>query len=357
MKKVGREVLFLDTKENNPRNGEGGFIRLKNGAIMLGYTEYFGDSWADHASARLVCMTSYDEGETWTDKKVLVEKPEESKNVMSLSFLRMNNGDIGAFYIHKNLDGTDKILFIRSGDEGETWSEPISCMDCLEEQDYYVLNNDRVLKLQNGRIIFAASRHSIFDDRFDFAPGEVFFFVSDDDGYTWKRTSARLCCPFEDEPNGYQEPGLYQFEDGKLWCYIRSALGCQMRSYSEDNGETWTQPSLHKFFTSPLSPMLVKDVGDYTVAIFNPSPHYILKSETEPWGRTPYVCAVSTDKGQTFTKEKLFYIEDDLTNGYCYPAIIEGDDYFLVAYYHSNNTGVCLNSLKVVKIMYSEIED
>ena len=35
MKKIGREVLFLNSKENNPRNGEGTFLRLKNGNIVL----------------------------------------------------------------------------------------------------------------------------------------------------------------------------------------------------------------------------------------------------------------------------------------------------------------------------------
>ena len=52
----------------------------------------------------------------------------------------------------------------------------------------------------------------------------------------------------------------------------------------------------------------------------------------------------------------MFYIEDDLDNGYCYPAIFEGENSFLVAYYHSNNTDVCLNSTKIIKVMYDEIE-
>ena len=101
--------------------------------------------------------------------------------------------------------------------------------------------------------------------------------------------------------------------------------------------------------------MLVKDCGPYTVAVFNPVPEHVLRPDSEPWGRTPFVIAVSTDRGATFNKEKIFYLEDDLNNGYCYPAIFEGDNYFLVAYYHSNNTDVCLNSTKILKVMYDEI--
>lgn len=47
MKKIGREVLFLEAKQNNPRNGEGSFISLKNGGILYAFTEYFGDYWND----------------------------------------------------------------------------------------------------------------------------------------------------------------------------------------------------------------------------------------------------------------------------------------------------------------------
>jgi hypothetical protein len=50
-------------------------------------------------------------------------------------------------------------------------------------------------------------------------------------------------------------------------------------------------------------------------------------------------------------------LEDDPANAYCYPAIFAGDDYFLVAYYHSNNSGVCLSSCKLTKVMQAELID
>lgn len=354
MKKIGREVLFIAAKENNPRNGEGSFIRLRNGSILFGYTEYIGDDWEDDASARIVCITSCDEGESWTDKRVIIEKPVNAKNVMSLTFLRMNNDDIGAFYIHKNSDGTDKIMLIRSADEGITWSEPVDCMQSLDRQDYYVMNNDRALRTASGRIILPMARHSIYINP-EFAPGVLCFFVSDDDGKSWRKTETEFSLPYDTDDDGYQEPGLYQFTDGRLWCYIRTALGCQFECFSDNDGESWTSPEPNHFFTSPLSPMLVKDVGEITVAIFNPIANHLLSNDELTWGRTPYVCSVSYDKGRTFTKENTFYIEDDMNNGYCYPAVISCKDGFLIAYYHSNNSGICLNSTKIIKIMYNEI--
>ena len=355
MKKVGRQVHFLGTSEFNQRNGEGAFIKLKDGTIMFGFTEFTANDWEDDVEARISCIFSKDNGETWSEKSVLFERPTDSKNIMSLSFLRMNNNDIGAFYIVKNLDGTDKIVISRSADEGKTWSDPISCMQCLEEQDYYVLNNDRVLKLSHGRILFAVAKHTVLNTDKDFEPGEIHFFLSDNDGESFEKTDVVFKCPFPQNTDGYEEPGLFEYKDGKIWCYIRTGLGFQYECFSEDYGKTFTLPEPNLFFSSACSPMLVKNFKGKVVAIFNPVPEHVLRDECEPWGRTPFVMAVSDDNGKTFSKEKLYCIEDDLNNGYCYPAIYEGDNYMLVAYYHSNNTGICLNSTKIIKIDYSEI--
>lgn len=356
MKKVGRQVLFLETGPGNPRNGEGSFLRLRDGSIFFGYTEYTGSGWHDHASARLSCLISRDEGETWGEKGILLEKPENCKNIMSLSLLRMGNGDVGAFYIRKNLDGTDGLWLIRSSDEGKTWSEPINCMGAYQDTDYYVLNNDRVLRLKNGRILFSACRHSIFTGSENLAPGVVCFFCSDDDGFTWRKTNTEFAMPFPGDPVGFQEPGLYEREDGSLWCYLRTRLGCQFQCFSQDGGESWSFPEPNYFFSSPDSPMLVKDAGRCTLAVFNPIPRYTTRPESEPWGRTPLVCAVSHDRGKTFSKEGLYAIEEDLSNGYCYPALLEGPNCFLLAYYHSNGTGICLNSCKIVKVSLDELQ-
>ena len=50
-------------------------------------------------------------------------------------------------------------------------------------------------------------------------------------------------------------------------------------------------------------------------------------------------------------------IEDDPKNGYCYPTVFDGGDYLLVGYYHSNGSGVPLNSNKIVKVLKSELAD
>lgn len=133
--KPAKEILLIGTSDTNPRNGEGSFIKLLNGNIMFGYTEFSGnDSCDDDAHAQIVAITSADGGNTWGNKRVLFTKPDGSQNIMSLSFLRMHNGDLGAFYILKHADGADSIMLTRSTDDGNTWSEPIDCTACIDRK-------------------------------------------------------------------------------------------------------------------------------------------------------------------------------------------------------------------------------
>ena len=135
-------------------------------------------------------------------------------------------------------------------------------------------------------------------------------------------------------------------------------------AYSDDEAETWSEEEPGVFFSSPLSLMQVKKTGEYTVAIFNPIPEFTGRDcahrvGKEPWGRPPLVCAVSRDDGKNHNGtsfDKLFYLEDDRKNGYCYPAVFDGGDYFLTAYYHSNDTGHCLDSTKIMKVECGELE-
>ncbi len=363
MSTIGKEVAFIKTSETNARNGEGAFIRLKDGRIMYAYTEYVGNDWSDDAVARISAVISSDEGESWKEKVVLFEPREGEQNVMSVSLINMENGDIGIFYLTKSTN-KDEIYctptFRRSSD-GLNWGEPIKC---AEEDKYYVVNNDRVIRLKSGRLAAPVALHGVCkhgekDHSFTIEPGKIQFVISDDDGYSWKMLPVSLKSPFNDERQ-LQEPGLYQHEDGTIWLYIRTNYGFQLEAFSNDNCESWSNLEANMFFSSPPSPMLIKKVKDYTLAIFNPIPRYTTRDDgIDNWGRSPFLCAVSKTDGKGKSQEafdKVFFLEEDRKNGYCYPSVFEGDDYFLAAYYHSEGTNVCLKSTKIKKIMYSELE-
>ena len=251
MKKVGRQVQFIPATQNISRIGEGSFIRLNNDHILFGYTEFNSCGREDEDIAQIVAVISCDDGESWSEKLVLFEKPEDAVNIMCLSFLRMANGDIGAFYITKNADGSDDIMLSRSKDEGKSWSEPASCISDILGRNYYILNNDRVTRTSSGRIILPLACHPVQADADYFPPGHLVFVYSDDDGKTWQKSESVLECPFPSDKNGFQEPGIYEKENGTLWCYIRTGMGFQFECFSADDGKSFsvTQPNI--FFSSP----------------------------------------------------------------------------------------------------------
>ena len=77
-----------------------------------------------------------------------------------------------------------------SNDEAKTWSEPIECI--TDEIGYYVLNNDRVIQLRDGRLIMAVALHNLPTYKEPNWKGHVMCYHSDDSGKTWRRNSTIL---------------------------------------------------------------------------------------------------------------------------------------------------------------------
>lgn len=267
----------------------------------------------------------------------------------------MNNGDIGIVFLKKMKEGINAVpWFTRSSDEGKSFTDPIRCI--ADYKDYYVIENDHAIKLKNGRILVPANYHTKETDGIlDYNEhGLKVTFCSDDDGKTWKEIGDRQDIPFSHRSKtGLQETCIYETESGNLRALSRTDMAFQYECFSDDHGESWTIPEPNRFFSSPDSPLLMKRACGMTLAVFNPIPNYTTRDGEKAWGRTPLVCAASDNDGISF--DRIYFLEDDPENGYCYPAIFDGGDYALISYYHSDNTEIPLNSLKIKKILKSEL--
>ena len=256
---VGRSVLELPPREGNPRNSEGAFLELKDGRLVFVYSHFVGAAASDHAKARLAARYSTDGGDSWGEPNFIsIPGEETAMNVMSVSLLRLANGDLGIFYLLRLSWHDMRMQLMRSSDEGRTWSAPVNCMPAA---GYYVVNNDRIVRLASGRIVIPAARHPARADRNEAAAvdwrGVATFFLSDDDGVTWRESRSSCTLPVVHTKSGLQEPGVIEMAPGQLWGWARTDLGRQYEMFSNDGGETWSLPAPSRF-TSPNSPLSIR---------------------------------------------------------------------------------------------------
>ncbi|WP_135554044.1 sialidase family protein [Paenibacillus cymbidii] len=359
MHKLGQRIMDLPPAEGNPRNSEGAFLDLSGGRLLFVYSKFTGTSWDDAADSVIVKRVSEDGGATWSDDEVVVGRDEHSgaPNKMSASLLRMNDGGIGLIYLVRESVFMHAYLR-RSADEGRTWSAPVRCMP---SQGHYCVNNDRVVRLSSGRLIMPCEYSLMpFVEFGEVRPVNLrsilLFYLSDDDGATWRESKTFYTLHIPRIHWGLEEPGVVELKDGTLWAWARTHAGYQYETFSTDGGDNWSMP-VPSAFTSPNSPLSMKRIPgrDCLLAVWNPIPNY--QTRRVSWhnaGRTPLVGAVSRDEGKTW--ERFFTIEDDEDAGYCYTAIHPAGDAVLLAYCAGNaDDGVCHARLRLKRIEMADV--
>lgn len=330
-------VLTLEPDTNNPRNSEGDFITLKDGRILFIFSRFTGTDGGDFGHAYLASRYSSDNGKTWSKEDQLVVEQEAAVNTMSVSLLRLKNGAIALFYLRVN-STSDCIPWMRiSTDEAKTWSEPIQCIS--DRKGYFVVNNNRVIQLKNGRLLMPAAYHYVpeggdWDEKA--GHGRIYCYYSDDNGQTWK--------PGKEVANPdsviNQEPAVIELKNGNVLMLIRTNSGAQYISSSEDKGETWSAAKKSNI-TSPTSPASIARIpstGDLLLVWNN----------TVNEKRTPLNIAVSKDEGKTWSHTKT--LEDSPDKGYCYTAIHFTDNNVLLGYCAGNQSDGILNETDIVKL-------
>jgi hypothetical protein len=265
-------------------------------------------------------------------------------NVMSVSLLRLASGEIALFYLRKTSEEDCRPMMCLATDEAKTWSEPKCCI--TDEVGYYVLNNDRAVQLQSGRLILPVAWHQGPGQPRD-STGVIMCYLSDDNGKTWRRSKDT----FKGfSPDGkritLQEPGVIELKDGRLMMFIRTDAGSQYVCHSSDGGETWTKPEPSDL-ASPLSPASIERIPwtGRLLCVWNDHSgrHPFPKDR-----RTPLCWASSWNEGRTWRPSHI--IEDDPDGWYCYTAIAFVDDRILLAYCAGDKQVGGLNRLKVVAI-------
>jgi len=205
---------------NNPRNSEGAFLRGKEGEILFAYSRYHGESCHDNASCDIALITSYDEGESWGEERLIATAAFfGTSNIMSVSAMEQQNGDLAFYFLIKERDLSITLGRTVSSDGGKTFT-PERCGANFPSA-YYVVNNDRLVRLRDGRILAPAAYIYPEDARAESRiPFTTTLLVSEDDGKSFYK--ADLDFTTTDKLNtryGLQEPGVLERADGSLYLW------------------------------------------------------------------------------------------------------------------------------------------
>lgn len=374
MSLIGRIIKDLAPTPENLRNSEGAFIRIADGRIAFVFSRYR-DGRHDGDTSDLAVMFSSDEGESWSEPRVMARCDDwGAVNIMSPSLLHLKDGRIAVLYL-KLVAGLQVLPFMRTTTDFESFSDEL---DCTHTPGYFCVANDRMRRLKSGRIIFSGGRSPIGEAELSQGDHEnadnivmsqdatVRFYFSDDEGASFREAKNELRMPHEifriQGEKGLNEPGLIELDSGVIYAYCRNASGRQYESYSYDNGETWSTPSPSRF-TSPTSPMSTLRLSDGRIVVgYNPEPLYFGKPirANGMWtgGRTSYVLELTDGNLHRISEPK--FMEKDDNSGFGYAAMIEtNDDSVLVAYCAGDSTKGDQNMLcrlRIRKIALSELE-
>jgi len=302
-------VAVAPVGPNNPRNSEAAIIPLKDGTLLLGWTEFYAGNGADHGPARISGLISKDAGRTWSGKYTLVEN-DGGCNVMEVNFMRLKDDRIALFYCQKNSEDKDcRVMMRTSADEGKTFADPKQLSPAGK---YTGLTNGRCIRLKTGRILLEAWEN-----------GDSYCCLSDDDGKTW-HDSKRV----KPAKGDCWEPAAIELKDGRVMMMLRTGLGGQYKTISADGGETWSEPEATALegTAAPVSLSRIPSTGDI-LAVWNHNPGGS--------ARNPFTAAVSKDEGATWVNFKN--IQDKAGDAWAYPAVTWLDNRALLTYF--NYTG------------------
>jgi predicted neuraminidase len=307
---VPSRLVVAPAGPGNPRNSEAAIVPLRDGRLLLAWTEFYAGNAADHGPARIRGRRSEDGGATWDEPVTLVEN-DGGCNVMEVNFVRLSDGAIALFYCQKNHEHADcRIMLRTSADEGDTWSE---ARQLSPAGKYTGLTNGRGVRLRSGRILLEA-----------WEGGDSYCCLSDDEGRTWRdggrvRPVAGPC----------YEPACVELRDGRVMMLMRTGLGAQFRSLSVDGGETWSVPVRTALAGTPAPVALSRvPTTGHLLAIWNNNAGNDLPGNT---GRTPLTAAISRDEGETWGD--LRNLEEGGHDAWAYPAVTWVGDRALVTYF------------------------
>ncbi len=313
------DQVISPASSSSIRKSEAAIVELKDGRLMLAYTDFYTVSPNDDAPARILARYSSDLGRTWSAPATLIENTAKM-NVMSVSLLRLESGELALAYMFKDSHEDCSVLFRLSRDEGRSFSEPVKI---TPQKSFWVMNNDRLVQLRSGRLLAPCQR---LDNWPKVRHSLTQVLYSDNNGRTWKGSDL---VDIRDNNDGADEPGVVELANGRILMYFRTDLGAIYQCFSSDGGITWSTPQATAL-AAPVSPSVIKRIpstGDLLVIWNHTLPHR-RGGHTD---RFPLTAAISRNSGASW--ERIQDLDTDVRFTYGYPSLTFVKDRVIVTYW------------------------
>lgn len=342
------EEIVCPWSPENPRHGHQLIFPLKDGRLMLVWSEYyatrpsdmtrkptdkasgFGDAMPCRISARISC----DNCRTWGPKFILQDCIWR-KNVKHPNLARLPNDEILFFFTGWASESQRNIFMKRSEDECESWGGMVQ----ISEPGFYCTSHGRAMQLSDGRVVLPA--HGVLGGG-PYRGGRSKLcsrvWYSDDGFATWRK-SREMTAP----GRGAHELTIVELKDGRLLCMLRTTTGRLYRAESSDRGETWSIPEPADF-PAPDSESLITRIpstGDLLLVWNN-------VSSKSNWPRTPLTVAISKDEGRSWGGFRDIGNRPDYDAAY--PVVFFQDDEAVVTYYTRRTKDRARDSEVMLKI-------
>jgi len=308
--RLDTRIAVAATPEH-PRQSEATMVELTDGRILMAWIEFSVAS--DCGLAHIATRVSSDHGASWGEHRILVTSQEGDLNVFSPNFLRLPDGRILFVFfryhtLHSNAIPSSSAFACYSEDEGATFAEPLP----IWKEEPATFASHVVKQLSTGRLLLPVERQTgrVWSPTDHEVVGVL---TSDDGGDTWQSPRTWVDLPLR----GVMEPHVEELRDGRVLMVMRTQLGSPFKTYSSDDGETWSKPQTTGLACPESCPELTRlpKTGDLLLVwnngVYDPARNHYGK-------RTPLTVAVSRDDGSTWSCIKN--IEDQPNGCYSNPA-------------------------------------
>ena len=251
-------------REIEVKEGFGPFALLPDNTLVTFYLK--GDRvlhWRDTSIPQhLYCRRSDDLGATWGESEFVYDLgrgPGFTGPGPCATDREGNPHAFGLLYrwgLGEPMEGKVVDMWHHSSEDGgKTWSEP----QWIDHGYEYIGSLNEVTVLGSGRMLVPFSYLS--NRKTGLFVSTVI--LSDDNGLTWRnaRNDLELDTGGRHAESGAAEPVTVELPDGRVWMLIRTQAGRLFESYSEDGGESWSQPSA-SIFRSSNSPAYLLRLRD-----------------------------------------------------------------------------------------------